>query len=569
MDTILLLFTLLGTIALCLYGMKVMSEGLLKVAGSRMRASLRSITNNRLGNLWTGTWITAIIQSSSAMTLMTVSLVNAGLLTLGQSIAVTMGANVGTTLTAWIIAFCGFGWNLRYLAIPIVVLAMPFSFVRSARYKPWGEILMGIAMYLLGFTAFITLMPTVHAVPQAAAFVATIASWGWWSVLLFALLGVCITFLFRSSAATILIAMVLVANDWLEFPVAAALVIGDNVGTTLTALIAARHANISARRASYSHLLFNLFGMVWALVLIYPLSEAIWVLLTLLRGGQIPGPAAMAFGIAIFHTMFNLVSALILIGFIPQFKLLLARLLPISEGDEDEFHLHFIQGGLLSTAELSVEEARKETALFGIRCQKMLQLASQFMHMPADHPQYIPTFTRIEKYEKITDRLEVEIVRYLNSIDKSAISGHMAARTRSLFRMVDELESIGDAAYKLARSVVRKNEHKIKFINMQQQNIDRVMQLTQQAIDQMVVLLQKPELTSVDMQRAYNQEDAINALRGQYRDQNIANVQSGYYTYQSGTLYMDMVNGCEKVGDYIINVLEAHDEQSHYDASEL
>jgi len=568
MDAILLILTLLGGIALCLYGMKVMSEGLLKVAGSRMRASLRSITNNRFGNLWTGTWITAIIQSSSAMTLMTVSLVNAGLLTLGQSIAVTMGANVGTTLTAWIIATFGFCWNIRYLALPIVVLALPFSYVRNIRFKPWGEILMGIAMYVLGFCTFISMMPAMDDVPEAAAFVSTIAGWGWWSVLLFVLLGICLTFIFRSSAATILIAMALVANEWLEFPVAAALVIGDNVGTTLTALIAARHANISARRAAYSHLLFNLFGMLWATLLIYPISESIWVVLTLLLGGAMPGAAAMAFGIAMFHTAFNLVSALLLIGFIPRFKLLLARLLPIAEGDEDEFHLHFIQGGLLSTAELSIEEARKEAALFGIRCQKMLQLTSQFMHMAPEHPQYIPTFTRIEKYEKITDRLEVEIIRYLNSIDKSAISGHMAARTRSLFRMVDEMESIGDACYKLARSVVRKNEHKIKFINMQQQNIDRMMQLTQQAIDQMVVLLQKPELTSVDMQRAYNQEDAINALRGQYRDQNIANVQSGYYTYQSGTLYMDMVNGCEKLGDYIINVLEAHDEQSNFDASE-
>lgn len=563
----LLILSLLGGIALCLYGMKVMSEGILKLAGSRMRASLRSITNNRLGNLWTGTWITAIIQSSSAMTLMTVSLVNAGLLTLGQSIAVTMGANVGTTLTAWIIATFGFGWNLGYLAIPLVVLALPFSYIRLIRYRPWGEILMGIALYLLGFTTFISLMPSPEECLSAPTLMAQLAGWGWWGVLLSVLVGICITFIFHSSAATILIAMALVAKGWVEFPLAAALVIGDNVGTTLTALIAARHANISARRASYSHLLFNLFGMVWALLLIYPISEAIWICFTLIKG-DIPGPAAMAFGIALFHTAFNLVTALMLIGFIPQFKLLLARLLPISEGDEDEFHLHFIQGGILSTAELSVEEARKEATLFGIRCQKMLQLTSQFMHMAPEHPNYIPTFTRIEKYEKITDRLELEIVRYLNQIDKSAISGHMAARTRALFRMVDELESIGDACYKMARVIVRKNEHKVKFINMQQQNIDRMMSLTQEAIDQMVRLLQKPELTSVDMQRAYNQEDAINALRGQYRDQNIANVQSGYYTYQSGTLYMDMVNGCEKLGDYIINVLEAHDEQSNFDADE-
>lgn len=562
-----LLFTLLGAIALCLYGMTVMSEGILKIAGSSMRASLRSITHHRLANLWTGTWFTAIIQSSSAMTLMTVSLVNAGLITVGQGITLTMGANVGTTLTAWILATFGYAWNIQFLAIPLVVLALPFAYSNLVKLKPWGEMLMGVALYVLGFTTFITLMPSGSDYPAVAQVVSVMTSWGWGSVLLFILLGITITFLFRSSAATILLAMALVANGWMEFPLAAALVIGDNVGTTLTALIAARKANVSARRAAYSHLFFNLFGLLWATLLIYPLSESIWVVLSFIKGSM-PGPTALAFGIAIFHTTFNLLSALGLIGFIPQFKALLARILPISEGDEDEFHLHFIQGGLLSTAELSVEEARKEAILFGIRCQKMLELTNQFLRMTPENANYIATFSRIEKYEKITDRLELEIVRYLSRIDKSAISGHMAARTRSLFKMVDELESIGDACYKLARSVVRKNEHRIKFINMQQQNVGRMMTLAQEAIDQMVRLLQKPELTEADMQRAYNQEDAINALRGQYRDQNIANVQSGYYTYQSGTIYMDLVNGCEKLGDYVINVLEAHAEQSHYDPDE-
>lgn len=530
-----------------------------------MRASLRSISNRRMENLWTGTWITAIIQSSSAMTLMTVGLVNTGLLTVGQSIAVTMGANVGTTLTAWIFALCGFVTDLRWLAIPIIVLAIPFGYNALSRWRPWGEILMGVAMYLLGFTTFISLMPEAAVYEGSLQWLATLSGWGYGSILLFVLLGIVITFVLRSSAATILIAMALVAKGWMEFPLAAALVIGDNVGTTLTALLAARKTNVSAQRAAYSHLLFNLFGLLWATLLIYPISEALWIILTVITG-HMPGPAALAIGIAIFHTAFNAISALALIGFIPHIKLLLARLLPISEGDEDEFHLHFIQSGMLSTAELSIEEARKEAAHFGIRCQRMLLLTSQFMHMSAEQNNYNATYTRIEKYEKITDRLELEIVRYLSRIDRSAISGHMAARARALFRMVDELESIGDACYKMARTVVRKNEHKIKFINMQQQNVDRMMSLTQEAIDQMVRLLQKPELTDKDMQRAYNQEDAINALRGQYRDQNIANIQSGYYTYQSGTIYMDLVNGCEKLGDYIINVLEAHAEQSNYDA---
>jgi len=563
MDSVLLILSLLGGIALCLYGMKVMSQGILKLAGSRMRASLRHISNNRLHSFWTGAWITGIIQSSSGMTIMTVGLVNAGLITLGQSIAIVMGANVGTTITSWIIATFGFLWNIRYLAIPVIVLALPFSYTSRIKLKPLGEILMGVSMYILGFTTFVTTMPAPADFPEVGEFIATISGWGYWSVLLFMLLGLCFTFILRSSAATIMLSMALVANEWIIFPIGAAIVIGDNLGTTLTAIFAARKANVSARRAAYSHLLFNLFGMVWALILIYPISEVIWQVVSF--GTGMPTPAGLAFGIAIFHTMFNLVTAMLLIGLIPQIKKLVARVLPITETDEDEFNLHFIRGGMLSTAELSIEEARKETAQFGVRCQKMLQLTDEFLHMEVGNPQYNHTFSRIEKYEKITDRLELEIVRYLNDIDTSSISGRMAARMRALIKIVDELESIGDTCYKLARAEVRKNEHKITFTALQQQNIDQMFKLAEQALDLMVTLLNKPEMGEADMQRAFNQEDAINNLRSQLREQNIINIQNGDYTYQSGMVYMDIVGSCEKVGDYVINVLEAHIEQSNYD----
>lgn len=562
MNSGLSILTLLGCIALCLYGMMVMSQGILKLAGSQMRASLRGLTNHSLHSLLTGTWITAIIQSSSAMTLMAVGLANTGMITLSQSIALTMGANVGTTLTGWLLALFGYVIDVRHLAIPLIVLALPFYYAGRLRLKSWGEILMGISMFVLGFTLFVELMPAAADLPEAASSLRMLTSWGFGSILLFVLIGLCLTFLFRSSAATILIAMGLLVGEWLELPMAAALVIGDNLGTTLTALLGARRANVSARRAAYSHLFFNLFGAILSTLLIYPISELLWLITTL--GTGLPTPGSLAVAIALFHTCFNLVSALLLLPFLPQFKRLLMRVIPISEGDEDEFHLHFIQGGMLSTAELSIEEARKETAHFGIRCQKMFELTIQFLHMAPENPNYSHTFSRIEKYEKITDRLEVEIVRYLNNIDKSTLSGHMAARVRALLKEVDELESIGDACYKMARSVVRKNEHKIKLIPMQQQNIGRMLDLTQQFIRQMVAALQKPELANVDMQRAYNQEDAINALRAQYREQNIGSVQAGHYTYQAGILYMDFINGCEKLSDYVMNVLEAHDEQSHY-----
>ena len=562
MTPLLLILSLLGGIALSLYGMKVMSQGILKVAGSRMRASLRSISSNRLHSFWTGTWITAIIQSSSAMTIMTVGLVNAGLLSVSQSIAIMMGANVGTTISAWIIATFGFQWNIHSWALPFVILALPFVFSNRPKFRPWGEILMGVSLYVLGFTTFIAMMPSPSEQPAAAAFVAMLSGWGYGSIFLFVLIGICITLVLRSSAATILLAMALVATEWLIFPIAAALVIGDNVGTTLTAVIASRKANISARRTAYSHLLFNLFGMLWSLVLIYPISEVTWQFVSF--GTGFPTPAALAFGIAIFHTCFNFVTALLLISFISQIKALVARFLPITDDDDEELSLHFIQGGLLSTAELSIEEARKEAVLFAVRCQRMLQLTDDFLRLPPDHTQYSHTFSRIEKYEKITDRLELEIVRYLSRIDTSTVSGHTAARTRALFRIVDELESIGDACYKIACIVLRKNEHHVTFIHMQQQNIDKMVSLTRQALDQMITLLKKPEMNEADMQRAYNMEDAINALRTQLRELNIGNVQNGDYSYQSGMFYMDIVGSCEKIGDFVINAVEAYSEQSNY-----
>lgn len=557
MDTAIFIFTLLGCVALCLYGMKVMSQGILKVAGAHMRASLRGISHHRWQSFGVGAWITGLIQSSSAMTLMTVSLVNAGLLTLGQSIAIMMGANVGTTITAWLIAIFGYAFNIGYLAIPVVVIALPFVYTSHIKRRPWGEVLMGVAMFILGFSTFISSMPQASDIPEASAWIQLLTSAGFWSVLLFVVVGVVITILFRSSAATIMLAMVAAASSWIEFPIAAALVIGDNVGTTLTAVYASRQANVSAHRAAYSHLMFNVFGLLWALPLVYPTAYLMEYIIP-----SMSGSVGMAFAVAMYHTLFNLITALVLIFMIPKFQNMLCKMLPVAEGDDEEFRLSFIQGGLLSTAELSVEEARKEAALFGARCQKMLGLVIDFIHMTPQGVEYSQAFSRIEKYEKITDRLELEIVRYLNSVDRSTVSSHIASRVRALFRIVDELESIGDACYKMACTIVRKRDHNIQFINMQNQNIDRMLDQTRQFMALMVQLLQKTDLTPADMSRAYNQEDSINAFRGQLRDQNIGSVQAGYYTYQSGTLYMDVINACEKLGDYIINVLEAQVEQN-------
>lgn len=559
----LLLLSLLGGLALCLYGMKVMSQGLLQITGSRVRATLRGISRNPFHGFCIGAEVTALLQSSSAMTLMAVSSVNAGLMDLAQSTAIIMGANVGTTLTPWIIALFGYAFPCTSFAIPLIVLALPFTYSVRIKKKPWGEVLMGMALMVFGFCTFIDMMQAqdLASLPAVSSAIATLTGASFLSVLLFVVIGILVTVLLQSSVATIMLTMVLCASGWLSFPMAAGLVIGDNVGTTLTAFFASRKANVSARRAAYAHLLFNVFGLLWALPLVYPLSSLIasWFGTT---------AVASAFGIAFFHTALNLLSALLLLFFVPQIVSLLCRIRPSDDEEDEEFHLSFIHGGMLSTAELSVDEARKETVQFGLRCQRMLDLTEQFIHMPSSGEESVHLFSRIEKYEKITDRLELEIVRYLNSLDKSNISPRAAARIRSIFRMVDELESVGDACYKLARTVVRRQEAGVHFIQMQQNNIVRMLELTRQDMDLMVKLMEKNDLTPADLNRAYNQEDLVNSLRNQLRDQNIGHVQSGYYTYQSGVLYMDIISGCEKLCDYIINVIEALAEQNNIPARE-
>lgn len=555
-NAILILLTLLGGISLCIYGMTVMSEGILKISGVQIRASLRTLSKNRFSGFWFGQWVTMLIQSSSATTMMAVGFVSTGLLTLSQSIAVIMGANVGTTVTAWIVALFGYNNPIGYLAIPLVVFGLPFYFSSHIKRKPVGEILLGIALMVLGFTLFIQYMPSPSAYPTVYEWFNLISGWSFGSVLIFVVIGILFTIIIQSSAATIMLAMVLCASGWLAFPMAAAMVIGDNVGTTLTTIFASQEANVAARRAAFAHLFFNVVGLVWALILIYPISMLVNVMI------DATSAPAMAFSIASFHTLFNLLTAMILIGYLPKLDMLLHRLIPVSNEDDEEFHLSFIHGGIISTAELSVEEARKEAVLFGERCQRMLQLTVDFIHMPSTGEAHSHAFSRIEKYEKITDRLELEIVRYLNSVDKSSTSEHIAARVLSLFKVVDELESIGDSCYNIARAVVRSRDAGVTFIKMQKNNIDRMLELTQESMAQMVQLMQKRELTQADMYRIYNQEDTVNNLRNLFRDQNIGNVQAGYYSYQSGVLYMEIVSGCEKLCDFIVNVLEALAEQN-------
>jgi phosphate:Na+ symporter len=406
-QNILLLLSLLGCIGLFLYGMRVMSQGVLKIAGPRMRASLRSVSHHRLQTFGVGAWITSLIQSSSAMTVMTVSLVNAGFLTVRQSISIVMGANVGTTITAWMIALTGYWIPMGYLAIPAIAFTLPFMFSSRIKRKPIGEMLIGLALSVLGLTACIDQLPQLHdCFPHLQGIFDQLTQSGFWSVMLFLTIGIFFTTLLQSSAATILLAMIFCCGGWIAFPMAAAMVIGDNVGTTLTAIVAAHNANVSARRAAYAHLFFNLVGMIWALPLSYPIADG---LLTLTSGTAAPTASSLALALSLYHTGFNLLTSVLLIGFIPYFDHLLCMLIPINDNDEEEFHLKYIRGGLLSTSELTLVEARKETVAFCERVQRMFNLTCDFIHMPSDGGLHSHTFSRIEKYEKITDRLELEL----------------------------------------------------------------------------------------------------------------------------------------------------------------
>jgi len=560
-NILLLCLTLLGCVTLFLYEIREMSHGLMQMAGSRMRAWLRGLSQNRLSGFCLGAWITMIIQSSSAMTVMSVSMVNAGLLSLRQSIALIMGANVGTTITVLFIALVGYQWQLGFLAIPFIVLSLPFIYSGRVRFKTMSEVVIGLSLMIFGFCSFINYLPVAGQgeFHDLEMWMSAIGGWGIGSVLIALISGVVVTMLLQSSAATILLAMVFCSSGWFTLPMSAAMVVGDNVGTTLSALMASRNANVPARRAAWSHLAFNLLGMLISMLVVYPLWYAF-------AGPDYLLGSDGAITIALFHFFFNLVSALLLIGFVPQEARLLSYFIPENDADEDEFHLNFIRGGLLDTAEFSVEEARKETVLFGERCQRMLDLVDKFEHMPNKGEGISHAFSRIEKYEKITDRLELEIVRYLNDMDKSNISERAAARIRSIFKAVDELESIGDCCYNIARAVMRRNQAGITFIRMQQNNIDRMFQETDIFMSMMVQMMRKNSLSMADLNRAYNQEDIVNSLRNQYREQNIGNVQHGYYTYQSGVLYMDVLSGCEKLCDFIVNVLEALAEQDNVPA---
>ena len=550
MELIINIFSLVGSLALFLFGMKTMSEGLEKFAGDRLRSILAAMTKNRVMGVLTGVLITALIQSSSATTVMVVSFVNAGLMTLGQSIGVIMGANIGTTVTAWIISAVGFKVNIAAFAIPLLAIGMPLIFSGKGNRKSIGEFIFGFSFLFMGLSFLQEAATAMNIGDMVAGMLAHVPQDSFFTIILFVIVGALVTMIVQASAATMAITLMLFGMHipGFGFEQAAALAMGQNIGTTITAFMASLTANTQARRAALAHMFFNVFGVVVFLIVFYPACDAVsWVVENLMGGGN------DLFKLSAFHTAFNIINTLLLIGFVHQIELLVCRVLPMKEQDED-YRLKFISGGLLSTAELSIMEAQKEIQNFAERCHRMFGFVTDLMQTE-DEVVFNKTFSRIEKYENITDSMEMEIAAYLNKVSEGRLSDASKAQIQKMLRQISELESIGDSVYNLGRTLNRHRQNcHDTFTDTQLQHMHTMLGLVDGALVEMQKRIAAPVSRPTT---SYNIENEINNYRTQLKNQNLHDVNSGLYGYQLGVFYVDFISECEKLGDYVINVVQA------------
>ena len=555
---------LIGSLGLFLYGMKIMSEGLQKVAGDRLRSILTAMTTNRVTGVLTGVLITALIQSSSATTVMVVSFVNAGLLTLAESISVIMGANIGTTVTAWIISIFGFKVDMAAFALPLLAIALPLIFSGKSNRKSVGEFIFGFSFLFMGLSYLKANAPDLNANPEMLAFVQNYTDMGFFSIILFLLIGTILTMIVQASAATMAITLIMCANGWISLELGAALVLGENIGTTITANLAALTANTQAKRAALAHFVFNVFGVIWVLIIFHPFMELVnWVVDTFFQSNN--PEVAISYKLSAFHSIFNICNVCILIWGVKLIERTVCALIHPKEEDEEP-RLRFITGGMLSTAELSILQARKEIHLFAERTHRMFGMVQDLMHTEKDDD-FNKLFSRVEKYENISDNMELEIANYLNQVSEGRLSSESKLQIRAMLREVTEIESIGDSCYNLARTINRKRQTNQDFTEKQYEHIHFMMKLTDDALAQMIVVVEKPEHQSIDINKSFNIENEINNYRNQLKNQNILDVNNKEYDYQMGVYYMDIIAECEKLGDYVVNVVEASSDVKEKKAS--
>jgi len=562
MDTsnyLVFIFKIAGSLALLIYGMKIMSEALQKMAGPQLRHVLAAMTTNRFTGMLTGTLITSAVQSSTATTVMTVSFVNAGLLTLAQAISVIMGANIGTTLTAWIMSL-GFSVDLTSFVFPAFMVGIILIYSRRHRYK--GDFLFGIAFL---FYSLVLLSDTGKSLDlqhnkAVIDFFGSFDVNSYFSILIFLCIGTVITLIVQSSAAVMAITILLCTTGVLPIYLGIALVMGENIGTTGTANLVALGSNVQARRTAMAHLVFNVFGVIWVLIVFYPFVNMICHLV----GYDPNGPAQSAeqlaktlpIILAAFHSFFNLFNTGILIWFIPQIEKIVCWIIKSGKKDEEEdFRLRFIQAGIMKTPELSVLEAHKEIASFAERIQRMFGMVRELIGI-RDDSKFVKLYTRIEKYETISDNMEQEIAKYLSAVSDAHLSDETKAKIRDMMREITELESIGDSCYNLARTISRLVNSKEDFTEQQYERIHQMFELTDDSLSQMNVII-RGRKEYLDVNRSFNIETEINNYRTQLRTQNIYDINNHEYTYNVGTMYMDIINECEKLADYVVNVVEA------------
>lgn len=597
---------LLGAVGLFLYGMKVMSEGLQKAAGDRLRNILSAMTRNRFTGTVTGFFITALIQSSSASTVMVVSFVNAGLMTLGQSMAVIMGANVGTTFTAWVIALFGFKVDISAFALPLIGLAVPLLFSKKSRTKSLGEFTIGFAFLFMGLDMISKYVPDLQSNPEMFAFLQHYASMGFGSVLIFCLVGMLVTMIIQSSAAMFAITLIMCSKGWITFDLACALVLGSNIGTTITPLLASMSGNVAAKRTAMGHLLFNLLGTVWTLAVFFPFVELnSWITEEIGQGDpcglyryvntlQADNPEmynsvfasalptdtgdvlrhrtaisqmqiSVSFGLSIFHTVFNLINLSIMIWLTNVYVKIVEFLVPAKHQGDDEFQLKFISAGILSASELNISQAEKEIHVFAERVGRMLPMARDLVHTKAGSDEFNQTYSRLEKYEEISDRMELEIANYLNRCAEGRLSNESKRRIAAMLSIDSEIESIADSMLGVGKILLRKQQGNVHFNEEIYANIDLMFSYVEKSVESMLKVLNDIEnVEERDIIASYNREREINNLRNQLRTTNVENINDRHYEYQSGIYYMDIISTLEKAGDYIINVTDTiRDEFRH------
>ena len=569
---ILQIFTLLGALGMFLYGMNLMSSGLQKAAGDRLRGFLSAMTSNPLKRVLTGLGITTIIQSSSATTVMVVSFVNAGLLTLVQAIGVIMGANIGTTVTAWLVAWLGFKADISILAVPLMLFGFLFSNSKKDQRRNIGELIVGFSLLFLGLSFMKESVPDLNETPEVLEFVKVWSGYGFGSVLIFLVFGTLLTLVLQSSSATMAITLIMLSMGWIPFNMACAMVLGENIGTTITANIAASVANTSAKRAALSHTVFNLFGVVWALIFFQPFLALIGKIIELFG---LPNPAAPGFivqdatssqgtaalyGLSMLHTLFNTINTFILIWFTGYIEKLVVAVIKAPANTESEiFRLKYIEAGPMSTPELSTEQAFSEIIHFAQVSKNGLQYVRQAIN-EADTDKFEELRQKLVKYEEISDRIEYEIATFLNAVSAEEVSEHTSTEIKAMYKIIGELESLGDSGESISRMLTRKNAHNKSFDVATIANLNAMVEMVDGAYDVMITNLTASfEGKLSGIANAYEAEDRINDLRNTLRDAAIEEIEDNRTNYQTSVYYMDIVSELEKMGDFMINVSQALD----------